>query len=225
MMEKRPAAPKFASFKPTPEAAPSPPSPSAAKEVEESRKGRHVPTFASFRQTSDKVSKPPAPHPGRDPRRERGREEHERRDHHHHRSRHTKSHPRHDRPERQRPRSAERSPPPASTPKEEPLFIVDKRGDPLIARYGTNERSRIPIYRRSGSDRVMGAPGRLRFVYDGPREFFSLGTKFGEGPSAFRDRILLSKAFRKKSRVFRLRSVPTQESTPPAEDWYDFIPL
>ncbi|KAK7737726.1 hypothetical protein SLS53_006345 [Cytospora paraplurivora] len=48
---------------------------------------------------------------------------------------------------------------------------------------------------------------------------------FGEGPSAFRDRVLLSKASRKKSRLFRLRSVPAQESMPPVEDWYDFIPL
>lgn len=205
-MERRPAAPKFASFKPNPEAASNPPTPSAAKDLDESRKGRHVPSFTSFKPKPDGASRSSSPHPERSSGRERGRDERDRKDHRHHRS------------------SAER-PPPVSIPKEEPLFIIDKRGDPLIASYGSNERSRIPIYRRSGSGRVMGASGRLRFVYDGPKEFFSLGTKFGEGPSAFRDRLLLSKASRKKTRIFRLRSVPAQGSTPPVEDWYDFIPL
>ncbi|ROW12788.1 hypothetical protein VMCG_00642 [Cytospora schulzeri] len=223
-MEKRPAAPKFASFKPKPEIASNSAGPSAAKEVDEGGRGRHVPSFASFRRKSNDASESPALQPEREPGRERGREERERRDHRRHRSRHTKSHSHHERPERQRSRSAER-PPLVSASKEEPLFIIDKRGDPLIARYGSNERSRIPIYRRSGSGRVMGASGRLRFIYDGPKEFFSLGSKFGEGPSAFRDRALLSKASRKKSRVFRLRSVTAQESAPPVEDWYDFIPL
>lgn len=223
-MDKRPVAPKFASFKPTPETASNTPAPSAAKDVDETGKGRPAPSFASFKQKSDDVSNSPAPHSEREPRRGRGRQERERQDHRRHRSRHTKSHSHHDRLERQRSRSAETLPP-VSNLKEEPLFVIDKRGDPLIASYGSNERSRIPIYRRSGSGRVMGASGRLRFVYDGPKEFFSLGTKFGEGPSAFRDRVLLSKASRKKSRVFRLRPVQVQESTPPVEDWYDFIPL
>ncbi|KUI59230.1 hypothetical protein VP1G_06442 [Cytospora mali] len=223
-MERRPAAPKFASFKPKPEAASDLSAFSAAKEASESGKAKHVPSFASFKQKAEDASKSSTPDPEREHRRERGREERERKDRHRHRSRHTKSHSHHDRHERQRSRSAER-PQPTTAPKEEPLFIIDKRGDPLIASYGSNERFKIPIYRRSGSGRVMGASGRLRFVYDGSKEFFSLGNKFGEGPSAFRDRILLSKAARKKSRVFRLRSVPTQESTPPEEDWYDFIPL
>ncbi|KUI65451.1 hypothetical protein VM1G_00915 [Cytospora mali] len=223
-MERRPAAPKFASFKPKPEAASDLPAFSAAKEASESGKAKHVPSFASFRQKAEDAPKSSTPDPERENRRERGREERERKDRHRHRSRHTKSHSHHNRHERQRSRSAER-PPPTPAPKDEPLFTIDKRGDPLIASYGTNERSKIPIYRRIGSGRVMGASGRLRFVYDGSKEFFSLGNKFGEGPSAFRDRILLSKAARKKSRVFRLRSVPTQESTSPEEDWYDFIPL
>lgn len=224
-MEKRPVAPKFASFKPKAEAASDVTAVFAANEAGERGKGRHAPSFASFKRKPGDAPDSSTPHTERERSRERGRQERERKDRHRHRSRHTKSHSHQDRHERPRSRSAER-PPPSSTPKEDPLFTVDKRGDPLIARYGSNERSKIPIYRRGGSGRVMGAPGRLRLVYDGSKEFFSLGSKFGEGPSAFRDRNLLSKASRKKTRVFRLRSVSTQEkSIPPDEDWYDFIPL
>ncbi|ROW17771.1 hypothetical protein VPNG_00537 [Cytospora leucostoma] len=223
-MDKRPAAPKFASFKPKAEAPSHPPALSAERGLSEGGRDRHVPNFASTKRKSEESSTSSAPGPRREPSRERGKENRERRDHHRKRSRHTRSPSHHDRHERQRSRSGERLPRSAST-QIEPMYTIDKRGDPLIARYGSNERSRVPNYRRYGSGRVMGAPGRLRFVYDGPRELFSLGNKFGEGPSAFRDRILLSKASRKKSRLFRLRSVPAQESTPPDEDWYDFIPL
>lgn len=93
----------------------------------------------------------------------------------------------------------------------------------MIVRYGSNERSKVPAYRRSGAGRVMGAKGRLRFVYDGSKELFSLGEKLGEGPSAFRDRAILSKAARKKTRVFRLRSEPDQAQ--PMTDELDFLPL
>jgi hypothetical protein len=108
---------------------------------------------------------------------------------------------------------------------EEPLYVTDKRGDSLIVRYGSNERSKIPAYRRYGGGRVMGATGRLRLVYDGPRQLFSLGGKMGDGPSAFRDRNILASASRKKVQVFRLRSTPCQDQSEPNEDWYDYIPV
>lgn len=95
----------------------------------------------------------------------------------------------------------------------------------MIVRYGSNERSRIPSYRRVGASRVMGAGGRLKFIYDGSKELFSLGNKPGEGPSAFRDRSVLSKAARKKTRVFRLRSEPESTKARKIEDEPDFLPL
>jgi hypothetical protein len=105
------------------------------------------------------------------------------------------------------------------------LFITDKRGDSLIVRYGSNERSKVPAYRRYGAGKVMGATGRLRLIYDGSRQLFSLGGKLGDGPSAFRDRNILANASRKKVQVFRLRSNPGQDQTELNEDWYDYIPM
>lgn len=71
----------------------------------------------------------------------------------------------------------------------------------------------------------MGATGRLRLFYDGPKQLFSLGGRSGEGPSAFRDRNMLANASRKKVQVFRLRSTPGQDQTELNEDWYDYIPM
>lgn len=95
----------------------------------------------------------------------------------------------------------------------------------MIVRYGANERSRVPAYRRAGAGRVMGGKGRLRILYEGNKEMFSLGDRFGEGPSVFRDRALLSKASRRKTRVFRLRSEPDQKQTQLAPNEADFLPL
>lgn len=111
------------------------------------------------------------------------------------------------------------------TPREESLFVVDKRGDPLIVKYGSNDRSKIPGYRRSGAGRILGAEGRVRLLYDGPKQMFSLGDKSGEGPSAFRDRHLLSKASKKKPKVFRLRQDVAQVSKQDPDIDADYLPL
>lgn len=95
----------------------------------------------------------------------------------------------------------------------------------MIVRYGSNERSKVPTYRRFGASRVMGAEGRLTFIYDGSKELFSLGNKPGEGPSAFRDRAILSKAARKKTRVFRLRPEQVSKEAHRLEDEPEFLPL
>lgn len=36
----------------------------------------------------------------------------------------------------------------------------------MIVRYGSNERSKVPSYRRYGAGKIIGASGRIRFVYD-----------------------------------------------------------
>lgn len=71
----------------------------------------------------------------------------------------------------------------------------------------------------------MGGTGRLRLIYDGSKQLFSLGGRLGDGPSAFRDRNILANASRKKVQVFKLRSTPGQDQTELNEDWYDYIPM
>ncbi|PSR75488.1 NRDE-2, necessary for RNA interference-domain-containing protein [Coniella lustricola] len=191
-----------------------------------------VPKFASFKPKAEPASEPtpPAPathHQHRDQDRDRKRV----RDHDRHstsrQDRPHSSHRRHDRP--RRPRSLDGStaqPQPRPAPQEPSLYVVDKRGDPLIVRYKSNDRAKVPAYRRAGFGRVLGGQGRLRLLRDGPQELFSLGDRFGEGASAFRDRALLSQAARAKTRVFRLRPSQDQrqpQSLPDGDD--DFISL
>ncbi|KAK3898124.1 hypothetical protein C8A05DRAFT_38305, partial [Staphylotrichum tortipilum] len=74
------------------------------------------------------------------------------------------------------------------------LFIFDKRGDPLILRYGTNDRAAVPVYYRFGAGRIIGSLGYLTVRRDGPQPLFTLRDP-GDGPSstsAFRDKSLLA---------------------------------
>lgn len=231
-MDKRPPAPKFASFKPKPREALTSSEPPVSNEAIEAEKTRRVPTFSSFKQVPESSSKSSTANVAGALEEGHGKDGRDPKSHDQRRSRHTKStsHHRHHRHERHRSHSAERprSPAPALVkppPKEEPLFVTDKQGDSLIVRYGSNERSKIPAYRRCGAGRVMGATGRLRLIYDGPKQLFSLGGKLGDGPSAFRDRNILANASRKKAQVFKLRSTPGQDQTELNEDWYDYIPM
>lgn len=193
---KKPAVPKFASFKPKPA------TPRHSSNTTESK------TLAV--ELDEKSSNP------------KDRERH--RTSHHPRS--PSYHEHHHRHHRQRASTPEkREPKSASTPREEPLFVVDKRGDPLIVKFGSNDRSKVPAYRRSGAGRVLGAEGRIRLIYDGSKQIFTLGDRAGEGPSAFRDRNLLSKASRMKSKVFRLRPDPEQVSKGDPDKDADFVPL
>lgn len=233
-MDKRPAAPKFASFKPKPQEPPASSEPLISNEVTELEKTRRVPKFSSFKQVSESSSKPSTSDVVEALEKDQRKSGRDHESHDQRRSRRTKSTSQHGHRhyERHHSRSARRtsSPAPAPAPvktphKEEPLFMMDKRGDSLIVRYGSNERSKVPAYRRYGAGKVMGATGRLRLFYDGPKQLFSLGGKLGDGPSAFRDRNILANASRKKLQVFRLRSAPGQDQTELNEDWYDYIPM
>lgn len=82
------------------------------------------------------------------------------------------------------------------------LFTFDKRGDPLIIRYGGNERSRVPSYRRIGRGIVLGSNGYLEIHRDGARDEFSIRSSRERG-SAFRDRSLLAQAGRSTPKVFK----------------------
>lgn len=179
-----------------------------------------MPKFASFKPKAEDTPKLPPSEPQED----RVKIGHHNEDREHHRSRNSKHRSHGQRHERKKSRSPDRRQPEPS-PREQPLYVVDKRGDPLIVRYGSNERAKIPSYRRSGKGRVMGSEGRLRLIHDGSKELFSLGDRLGEGPSAFRDRALLSKASRRKTRVFKLRSSSDETQALPDAEELDFLPL
>lgn len=61
--------------------------------------------------------------------------------------------------------------------------MVDKRGDPLIRRYGGNNRYDVPAYRRYGRGRILGADGFIRVEQLGSRDEFTL-RGFYEGGGA-----------------------------------------
>lgn len=67
------------------------------------------------------------------------------------------------------------------------LFVIDTKGDSLIRRYGTLDRSQVPAYYRHGHGRVLGTSGRLVIYRDGPNDQFSLRMP-GEGLLRYRDR-------------------------------------
>ncbi|PHH87777.1 hypothetical protein CDD83_8432 [Cordyceps sp. RAO-2017] len=83
-----------------------------------------------------------------------------------------------------------RDPKPASAPDSVSsvpgLFVIDKKGDPLIRKYGL-DRSKIPSYHRYGGNRVLGTDGRLFIHRDGPTDKFSLLFP-GDGPSRSREK-------------------------------------
>ncbi|KAF4932040.1 Protein NRDE2-like protein [Colletotrichum viniferum] len=144
-----------------------------------------------------------------------------------HRSEHRSEHRHRDR-KRSRSRSQERSlvvakrPSVATTLEERAgngVFVIDTKGDPLIRRYGGNDRGKVPTYRRGGRGKVLGSDGYLIIHRDGPREEFSIRMP-GEGSSTLRDRALFqARVHRVKTRRIR----PRDESQEEAEE--DFVPL
>jgi hypothetical protein len=105
------------------------------------------------------------------------------------------------------------------------FLIIDKRGDPLILQYGSNDRSQVPAYYRFGAGRIIGSRGFLTIHRDGAQERFSIrapgeGSGSGSG-SAFRDKALVEAAHRSKSR----RVKPSAYPPPPVAATDDFIPM
>ncbi|KAI1814814.1 DUF1740-domain-containing protein [Poronia punctata] len=86
------------------------------------------------------------------------------------------------------------------------LFCVDKRGDPLIRRYGGNDRRAIPEYRRIGAGRVLGHDGFMRIERQGNREEFYFPDRGDSRPLLSNDKKrLLAKGLRLDRRPIRLR--------------------
>lgn len=145
-----------------------------------------VPKFSSFKPKAppadQPVSTPETSEAGDNARRSRKRR------HHHSRSRH-------DERRRSRSRSRSRSPragkrraadadqrlkkedadqrQPATAEASLPLFVVDKKGDPLIRRYGV-DKYKAPQFRRRGREDVLGTDGYLYIHRDAADEQFSI---------------------------------------------------
>ncbi|KAK7751600.1 hypothetical protein SLS62_006425 [Diatrype stigma] len=102
------------------------------------------------------------------------------------------------------------------------LFVVDKRGDPLIRRYGSNDRREIPEYRRIGGGRVLGVDGFMTIERVGNREeFFIRGYHEGRSVLGGDRRSLLARGSHNKSIVVRVR----KEEYQPATGEEDFLSL
>ncbi|KAJ4144769.1 hypothetical protein LMH87_003639 [Akanthomyces muscarius] len=152
-----------------------------------------VPKFGSFKSKESKEKpKDPSDSRKRDSRGDRKKRSHH--DDRHERHRHDgsrESKRRRERPRsRERERNAEKRPvedKPSSHASGPELFVVDTKGDPLIRRYGTLDRSQVPAYYRHGRGRVLGTSGWLVIYHDGPNDTFGLRMP-GQGPPRFRDR-------------------------------------
>ncbi|KAI0841732.1 DUF1740-domain-containing protein [Hypoxylon sp. FL0890] len=101
-------------------------------------------------------------------------------------------------------------------------FVYDRRGDPLIRRYGDINRRDIPKYRRLGSGRVLGLDGYVRIEHSGSREEFSvLGYHESRSLLSSDKKALLAKGVYYKSRPVRVRREQSQAVTGSE----DFLPL
>ncbi|KAL2201545.1 NRDE-2, necessary for RNA interference-domain-containing protein [Corynascus similis CBS 632.67] len=221
---RRRAVPKFGSFKPdiTPESDPKTRPASAEKETQPHKDHHNRTEKGSRGHERDRDHEHRERVHSRDRHRGRDREDHRSRNREHGRER-----------ERERDRGREkgsvkerhrdRNERVDSSALNNDLFVVDKRGDPLIVQYGSNDRSQVPVYHRFGSGRVIGSPGFLVIHRDGIREQFSIrlpGEGSGSG-SAFRDKALVAAAARLRSRRIR----PSEEPTRPTQSSEDFILL
>ncbi|KAK0738292.1 NRDE-2, necessary for RNA interference-domain-containing protein [Schizothecium vesticola] len=191
---------------------------------------RTVPKFSSF--------KPKAPEPEPTPKPERrdasprrrddAKPSHRCRDHDRKREPDVRRGPREDRrEERRRPsRTAKPTAPVQAAPKttSNDVFYFDKRGDPLILRYGSNERGKIPTYYRFGAGKVLGTTGRLVIHHDGARDTFSIQDRHRQGRgSVFRDKSAIKEAAARWSKTKYIKPSPAPAALPAPSD--DFIAL
>lgn len=109
------------------------------------------------------------------------------------------------------------------------VFYFDKKEDPLILRYGGNERSKIPPYRRYGAGKLIGSPGYLSFYFEGQKEVFTIrGPGKGKGNgSVFRDKALMSWARAKGAKAKHIKPgvAGGENGSSVAEEDGDFISL
>ncbi|KAI0443423.1 DUF1740-domain-containing protein [Xylaria telfairii] len=86
------------------------------------------------------------------------------------------------------------------------LYCHDKRGDTLIIRYGSNDRSRIPEYNRIGNGRILGADGFMKIESLGSRQEFFMRKYHEAGSLLSSDKKgLLARGIRPDSQPIRIR--------------------
>ncbi|KAI1742130.1 DUF1740-domain-containing protein [Xylaria scruposa] len=86
------------------------------------------------------------------------------------------------------------------------LYCLDKRGDTLISRYGGNDRSRIPEYRRIGGGRVLAAEGFMKIERLGSRQEFFMRSYHESGSLLSSDKKnLITRGIRLDSQPVRIR--------------------
>lgn len=101
-------------------------------------------------------------------------------------------------------------------------YYIDKRGDALILRYGSNDRSCIPRYRRIGADRLLGADGFMKIENLGSREEFFIRNYYESGALlSSNKKNLLARGFRPDSRPVRIRR-RLSDSGDATEDYLSF---
>jgi hypothetical protein len=236
--KRRRAVPKFGSFKPKPTPGPETGSDrpwSTSQEAGargEGDCGREEKRRVDDRRDEERRRR--EREPGRDREHEWDRDRHSRRERERHRDRSRDMERARDRPrdyERERhpdrherrtsrPPSREKNDRKHSPSQSNDLFVIDKRGDPLITQYGTNDRASVPAYYRFGAGRIIGSPGFLTIHRDRAHEEFSIrapGEGSGSG-SAFRDKALVAAANRADSK----RIKPSSDQPSASEE---FIPL
>ncbi|TLS29563.1 hypothetical protein PpBr36_00393 [Pyricularia pennisetigena] len=105
------------------------------------------------------------------------------------------------------------------------LYVIDRRGDPLILRYGSNDRSKVPVYRRGGRGRVLGqAVGFLETDRVGSKEVFVIRSARERG-SLFREKnVLQLKSGNGLEKNFIPRS-QDRSVAPVAPEEIDFLPI
>ncbi|KAI0857969.1 DUF1740-domain-containing protein [Xylaria cubensis] len=86
------------------------------------------------------------------------------------------------------------------------LYCLDKRGDALISRYGSNDRGRIPEYRRIGGGRVLPAEGFMKIERLGNRQEFFMRSYHESGSLLSSDKKnLMTRGIRPDSQAIRIR--------------------
>ncbi|KAI5863211.1 DUF1740-domain-containing protein [Durotheca rogersii] len=102
------------------------------------------------------------------------------------------------------------------------LFITDSTGDPLIRRYGCNNRRDIPGYRRFGSGRILGIDGYMRIDKTRSQdEFFLQGRGESRSLLGSDKKAMLAKGGHSRSQPVRVRQQQAQTVTGSE----DFVPL
>ncbi|KAK1835168.1 NRDE-2, necessary for RNA interference-domain-containing protein [Podospora conica] len=199
-------------------------------------KKRTVPKFSSFKPEAPKPTPKPEKRDGSPNRQENPRPSHRRHEHDRKREREPElrgTHREERREERRRSPSrsakhtAPHAPPVQAAPKTTPndVFYFDRRGDPLILRYGSNERGKVPTYYRFGAGKTLGTTGRLIIHHEGARDTFSIQDRYRPGRgSVFRDKTAIKEAAARWSRTKYVKPSATPAATLPAAS-DDFIAL